>query len=112
MNTFPEALRPALARLMEKASSDYAAVTSTDAWPLSAPASELADAEIVRQGLATLGYDSNIQTAISVWEYYSLDIGAGWSYGPQTAEDACMAIASLCKNIAKGQDYAGFSSSI
>lgn len=108
MYPFPDALRPALQRLIEKAQSDYVASTSAEDWPLCAPESELADAEIVRQSLATLGWEVDIKTAFSVWEYCSLDIGASWADGPGDVNDACVAIANLCENISQGQDYAGF----
>lgn len=111
MTPFPDDLRPALARVIERATSDYAAVTSPDQWPLSALDSELADAEIVRQALSEVGYAVNLQTAFAVWEIYSEDLAAQWIDGPRSVADALVAIQALCENIAAGKDYAGFADS-
>lgn len=108
MKPFPENLRKSLARVMERANSEYAAITSPAEWPLSAQADELAGAEIVQQALELLGYTVNVQTAYAVWEIYSEDLAAQWIDSPRNVDEALIAIKNLCENIAAGQDYAGF----
>lgn len=110
MYVFPDHLRSALNRLVERANAEYADPNAPGQWPLSAPASELADAEVVRRGLRLLGHEVDVQAAFAVWELYSEDLSAGWIDGPTTPEEALAALEGLCENIEKGQDYAGFSS--
>lgn len=106
---FPDHLRSALQRLVDRAITEYADVSAANQWPLSAPTSELADAEVVRRGLRLLGHEVNVQAAYAVWELYSMNLSAGWIDGPTTPEEACAALVGLCENIKDGQDYAGFS---
>lgn len=109
MLPFPEKLRESLARVVDRAVADYGAVKSAADWPLSAPEIELAGAEVVRQALATLGYETSLAVAYGVWELYSEDLSAGWIDSPTDVLDALQGIEHLCTNIADGQDYAGFS---
>jgi len=106
---FPEDLKAALARVMDRAVADYGAVTAPNEWPLCSSESELAGAEVVREALATLGYDASLAVAFAVWELHSQNLSAGWIDGPADIQDARLGIEQLCTDIAEGQDYAGFS---
>jgi hypothetical protein len=75
---FPEKLRESLTRVVDRGVADYGTINSSNEWPLSAPEIELAGAEVVRQVLATLGFDVSLAVAYGVWELYSEDLGAGW----------------------------------
>lgn len=109
MLPFPENLRESLTRVVDRAVADYGAFNSAGEWPLCAPESELAGAEVVRQALATLGHEASLAVAYGVWELHSEDLSAGWVDSPTDVQDALHGIEHLCTNIADGQDYAGFS---